>query len=72
MAPTSRFSTPASERDEALAAFADYLYNGSPYYASHFAPDPARLPEVSVRLAPLSSYDVLVDSRVGTGREVAA
>lgn len=39
---------------------------------ARFAPDPARLPEVSVRLAPLSSYDVLVDSRVGTGREVAA
>lgn len=24
------------------AAFADYLYDGSPYYASHFAPDPVR------------------------------
>ena len=43
---------------------------------ARFAPDPARLPEVSVRLAPLSSYDILVDSgvdsRVGTGRGVAA
>lgn len=27
-----------------------------------FAPDPARLPEVTVRLAPLSSYDVLMGS----------
>ncbi|MFZ3120501.1 MAG: IS21 family transposase, partial [Variovorax sp.] len=27
-----------------------------------FAPDPARLPEVTVRLAPLSSYDVLMAS----------
>ena len=27
-----------------------------------FAPDPARLPDVSVHLAPLSSYDVLVES----------
>ena len=35
---------------------------------ARFAPDPARLPEVSVRLAPLSSYDILVDS----GAEVAA
>ena len=33
-----------------------------------FAPDPARLPDVSVHLASLSSYDVLVDS----GAEVAA
>ena len=33
-----------------------------------FAPDPARLPDVLVYLAPLSSYDVLVDS----GAEVAA
>ncbi len=33
-----------------------------------FAPDPARLPDVLVHLAPLSSYDVLVDS----GVEVAA
>ena len=33
-----------------------------------FAPDPARLPDVLVHLAPLSSYDVLVDS----GAEVAA
>lgn len=24
------------------AAFADYLYDGSPYYASHYAPDPVR------------------------------
>ncbi len=35
---------------------------------ARFAPDPARLPEVSVRLAPLSSYDILVNS----GAEVAA
>ena len=35
---------------------------------ARFAPDPARMPEVSVQLAPLSSYDVLVDS----GMEVAA
>jgi len=34
---------------------------------ARFAPDPARLPEVSVRLAPLSSYDILVDSRVDAG-----
>jgi hypothetical protein len=33
-----------------------------------FAPDPARLPEVAVHLASLSSYDVLVESCV----EVAA
>jgi hypothetical protein len=33
-----------------------------------FAPDPARLPDVLVHLAPLSSYDVLVDS----GAEVPA
>ena len=33
-----------------------------------FAPDPARLPDVLVHLASLSSYDVLVDS----GAEVAA
>jgi len=33
-----------------------------------FAPDPARLPEVLVQLAPLSSYDVLVES----GMEMAA
>ena len=39
---------------------------------ARFALDPARLPEVCVRLAPLSSCDVLVDSRVGTGKEVAA
>ena len=39
---------------------------------ARFAPDPARLPEVSVRLAPLSSYDILVDSCVGAGAEVAA
>ena len=32
---------------------------------ARFAPDPARLPEVSVRLAPLSSYDILVDSGAG-------
>jgi len=30
-----------------------------------FAPDPARLPDVSVHLASLSSYDVLVDSGAG-------
>jgi hypothetical protein len=35
---------------------------------ARFAPDPARLPEVSVHLASLSSYDVLVES----GMEVAA
>jgi hypothetical protein len=35
---------------------------------ARFAPDPARLPEVSVQLAPLSSYDVLVKSDM----EVAA
>jgi hypothetical protein len=35
---------------------------------ARFAPDPACLPEVSVRLASLSSYDVLVESEV----EVAA
>ena len=35
---------------------------------TRFAPDPARLPEVSVQLAPLSSYDVLVESAM----EVAA
>jgi len=39
---------------------------------ARFAPDPARLPEVSVRLAPLSSYDILVDSGVSMGMEVAA
>lgn len=33
-----------------------------------FAPDPARLPEVSVQLAPLSSYDVLMEQAL----EVAA
>lgn len=33
-----------------------------------FAPDPARLPEVSVQLAPLSSYDVLMEAAL----EVAA
>jgi hypothetical protein len=33
-----------------------------------FAPDPARLPEVSVQLAPLSSYDVLMQADL----EVAA
>jgi hypothetical protein len=33
-----------------------------------FAPDPARLPEVSVELAPLSSYDVLMQANL----EVAA
>jgi len=27
-----------------------------------FAPDPARLPEVCVQLAPLSSYDVLMEA----------
>ncbi len=31
---------------------------------ARFAPDPARLPEVSVRLAPLNSYDILMDSTV--------
>jgi hypothetical protein len=35
---------------------------------ARFAPDPARLPEVSVQLAPLSSYDVLMEAAV----EVAA
>ena len=35
---------------------------------ARFAPDPARMPEVSVQLAPLSSYDVLVESAM----EVAA
>jgi hypothetical protein len=35
---------------------------------ARFAPDPARLPEVAVHLASLSSYDVLVES----GAEVAA
>lgn len=35
---------------------------------TRFAPDPARLPEVSVHLASLSSYDVLVESSA----EVAA
>jgi len=39
---------------------------------ARFAPDPARLPEVSVRLAPLSSYDILVNSGVSMGMEVAA
>jgi hypothetical protein len=31
---------------------------------ARFAPDPARLPEVSVQLAPLSSYDVLTQATV--------
>ncbi|WP_416222170.1 IS21 family transposase [Sphaerotilus sp.] len=31
---------------------------------ARFAPDPARLPDVSVQLAPLSSYDVLMDTAV--------
>jgi hypothetical protein len=35
---------------------------------ARFAPDPARLPEVSVQLAPLSSYDVLMQTEL----EVAA
>ena len=35
---------------------------------ARFAPDPARLPDVLVQLASLSSYDVLMDS----GMEVAA
>jgi hypothetical protein len=35
---------------------------------ARFAPDPARMPEVLVHLASLSSYDVLVES----GAEVAA
>jgi hypothetical protein len=35
---------------------------------ARFAPDPARLPEVSVQLAPLSSYDVLMQAAL----EVAA
>ena len=35
---------------------------------ARFAPDPARLPEVSVQLAPLSSYDVLMQTEM----EVAA
>ena len=39
---------------------------------ARFAPDPARLPEVSVQLALLSSYDILVASGVGMGAEVAA
>jgi len=34
---------------------------------ARFAPDPARLPEVSVRLAALSSYDVLIDSCIEVG-----
>ena len=29
---------------------------------ARFAPDPSRLPEVSVQLAPLSSYDVLMQA----------
>ena len=39
-----------------------------PALLARFAPDPARLPEVSVQLAPLSSYDVLMDAAL----EVAA
>jgi hypothetical protein len=43
---------------------------------ARFAPDPARLPDVSVRLAPLNSYDVLmqaaVDAAVDSAVEVAA
>lgn len=35
---------------------------------ARFAPDPGRLPEVSVRLAPLSSYDILV----GSGAQASA
>ncbi|MEY2874199.1 MAG: hypothetical protein RLZZ373_1570, partial [Pseudomonadota bacterium] len=31
---------------------------------ARFAPDPAHLPDVSVQLAPLSSYDVLMDTAV--------
>ena len=34
---------------------------------ARFAPDPARLPEVSVQLAPLCSYDIL-GIRCGPGR----
>jgi hypothetical protein len=37
-----------------------------------FAPDPARLPDVSVHLASLSSYDVLVESSMTPSVEVAA
>ena len=32
---------------------------------TRFAPDPARLPQVSVHLAPLSDYEALVDSEMG-------
>lgn len=32
---------------------------------ARFAPDPARLPEVSVQLAPLADYEALIDSRAG-------
>ena len=32
------------------------------FAVARFAPDPARLPEVSVQLAPLSSYDVLMEA----------
>ena len=37
-----------------------------------FAPDPARLPDVFVHLASLSSYDVLVESSMTASVEVAA
>ena len=32
---------------------------------TRFAPDPARLPEVSVKLAPLTDYEALIDSNLG-------
>lgn len=32
---------------------------------ARFAPDPARLPEVSVQLAPLADYEALIDSSAG-------
>ena len=32
---------------------------------ARFAPNPARLPEVSVQLAPLAEYEALIDSRAG-------
>lgn len=36
-----------------------------------FAPDPARLPDVSVQLMPLNSYDVLMEAAVDTGVDVS-
>ena len=38
------------------------VFAGSMALLARFAPDPARLPEVSVQLAPLSSYDVLMEA----------